>query len=68
MKDCFNKRRINLPTLQGEDHGCVKLTKEQVLDIRRISNDFTRTELAKRFKVSQVQISNIVLRKKWKHI
>ncbi len=52
--------------LNGEKHGSSKLTERQVLKIRE-SND-TQVVLAKRFKVSQMTISNIKNRKRWKHI
>lgn len=47
-----------------------KLTEEEVLSIRRLHADeaLSWKELSRRFKVSDVQVRNIVLRKSWKHI
>lgn len=53
----------------GEKHGMVKLTEEDVLQIReRYANGETQTAIAKDFPVTQSSISLIVLRRKWKHI
>lgn len=56
----------------GEDHYRAKLTKKDVLEIRKIFNDpqnnLTKKEVAKKYGVTDVSISYIVLRKTWKDI
>jgi len=54
----------------GEQHGCSKLTKEQVKHIRRMfaSGKYTKTELAREFGVTGVLIGLIVRRQAWKHV
>lgn len=52
----------------GEKHGMSKLTNEQVLEIRALQNTISVHQLAKRFNVSPSAISNIHLRRTWKHI
>lgn len=68
MQDMINKGRQNPAT--GEDHGKAKLTKKEVMEIRRLyeEKDWSQYKLAGKFNVSQKNISNIVLRKIWKHI
>ena len=52
---------------RGEKNGTAKLTIEQILEIRKRSNE-THTSLAKEFGVTQGHISNIIHRKKWTHV
>ena len=52
---------------RGEKNGNAKLTIEQVLEIRRRSNE-SYTNLAKEFGVTQHQIAQIIHRKNWAHI
>lgn len=56
--------------VKGEKHGCAKLTNEDVISIRKLYTErvYSQTELASIFNVRQTSISNIVLRKSWKHI
>ncbi len=54
------------PNARGELHGGVKLTTEQVLYIKK--SDEMNIALAKKYNVSDVQISNIKKNKQWKHI
>jgi len=55
-----------LTDIKGEKHYKVKLTEEQVLDIR-VSN-LTKVELAKIYNVTHQNISAIINKKSWKHI
>ena len=52
---------------RGERHGSVKLTTDQVRDIRNRTAQ-TQRELAREFGVSQYAIMSIINRKTWKHI
>lgn len=54
----------------GEDAGNTKLTKEIVLDIRSkyAEGSTFMKELAKKYGVSQKQISTIISGKQWKHL
>lgn len=55
--------------LKGEAHPLAVLTEADVLTIRKMSSHgYTRVELSKRFGVTAVMISNIVLRKSWRHV
>ena len=49
---------------RGEKHGRAKLTNEQVLEIRRRSNE-TQRSLAREFGVAQTTIKDIIHRKTW---
>jgi hypothetical protein len=61
--------RKNHEHLRGERQATARLTAQQVLEIRALYGvGHTQTELATRFDVSQGLISQIVLRKIWRHI
>lgn len=65
-------RKVSKPKLQGEKHPKAKLTKEDVLKIRRVhdrnSKEHTSTALAEVYNVSPAHIRAIVSRKRWKNI
>lgn len=54
----------------GEDHRSAKLTTAKVIDIRAryAAGGITQSQLATMFNVHQVLISQIILRKIWKHL
>jgi hypothetical protein len=56
--------------VRGEHHPHVKLTTEQVLDIRKVRSSvrISNTKLAKYFNVSPSTVANIVHRRVWKHV
>lgn len=56
--------------LAGERNGNARLTDDAVREIRRIfaAGGITQRELGERYGVSQVKISQIILRKSWKHV
>jgi len=65
------KRKVGHGTNNaGEDNVTSKLTEKEVLQIRHIYSwgVKTQSELAKRFKISQSNISDVVTRKIWSHI
>lgn len=66
IRDASRKHRIN----HGEDRPQHKLTETQVLEIRSIysAGNISQVELAKKYKVSERNIFNIVHRFRWKHI
>lgn len=68
MRDRDRKGRNN--ALAGERHGMARLTKEQVLEIRRNykKGDVSRRELAAKHGVSPSHISDIVSERYWKHL
>lgn len=53
----------------GEKHGRAKLTEAQVIEIRQryAKGGISQSKLAIEFRVDQTIISDIVLRKSWKH-
>jgi hypothetical protein len=68
IKDAFVKGRKTSPRNSGEGHPMSKLTNEDVRRIREMGGTTTQQELARRFKVHQSNISNILLGKRWSHI
>ena len=65
VRDRENKGRGH--TFSGEAHKMAKLTAAQVVEIRALyaAGGIKQCELAKRFSVTQTNISNILLRKIW---
>ena len=63
-----NKENVTDRSRLDRQHS--KLTKNKVLEIRSLysSGNFTQRDLADRFSISQTNISDIVNRKRWKHI
>jgi hypothetical protein len=53
---------------QGEGHALAKLTEAKVHRIRELLETRTGSEVARVFHMSTQQISNIKLRKAWRHI
>lgn len=54
---------------KGESHGCSKLKTEDIIKIRALyANGMPSRNLAKLFKVSQMQVQRIVARKSWRHV
>lgn len=56
--------------VRGEDHGCARLTAQQVVEIRRLYAGGNRTQygLAGDFDVSQRLVNKIVNRQLWRHL
>lgn len=52
----------------GEKNGMVKLTAEQVKEIRAIGSSMLQRQIAARYGVEQTSISMILRRKRWAHI
>lgn len=67
-RDCKGRQRS--PRLVGERNGQAKLTRKQVLEIRRRYKKgvMCQRELGVRYGVTQSMISMIVLGKSWKHL
>lgn len=65
--DAISKgRQINPPIKRGENHGMVKLTTTQVLQIREeLKAGNRQTDIAEHYNVTQAAISLIKLGKKW---
>ncbi len=53
---------------RGERHACVKLTEAQVKEIRERYKRGNGVLLAAEYGVTKFAISDIVLRKNWRHI
>ena len=67
-RDCESKGRAIHP--KGSDHGCSKLTDDEILEIRRIYNEQNMNggHLGRRFGVTRQLITKIVRREIWKHL
>jgi len=67
MKDRDEKGRGNAP--KGVDKGNAKLTEAQVKEIRKAYKfGSTQVALSQKYAISQVQVSNIINQKSWKHV
>jgi HNH endonuclease len=68
VRDMISKGRA--ANLKGEAHGMARLDIIDVLNIRLEyeSGEFNQHQLAQKYGVTQTAISQIVLRKKWRHI
>jgi len=67
MDDMVSKGRDR--QLIGESHHSAKLTASQVIEIRALAaQGAPQPEIAKRFGITQSNVSQIVLYKSWKHI
>lgn len=59
-------RKGRLRPSRGELNGKAKLTSDQVKEIREIGKTVTQVKLAQKYGVSQVNISEILLRRTWR--
>lgn len=66
MKDRDNKNR----QAKGSQQGLSKLTDNNIIQIcsKYASGNYTQTELAEEYNISQTQIGQIVRGKHWKHL
>lgn len=66
IKDAANKGRM----VRGEKHARSTLTENDIREIRRlgIEDKLTKTEIAKKFDVSRNTITDVILKKTWKHV
>lgn len=57
-------------SLKGEEHPNAKLTEENVRNIDTLYNVglYSQKEIANQYNIGQMTVSDIVTRKKWKHI
>lgn len=69
-ENCLHSLRTGLQKIRlGENTNSVKLTKEQVLEIRELySNGMRQVKLAKMYNITQAGISLIIKRINWSHI
>lgn len=69
MYDARLKKRLNPKPPRGEANRSAKLTEAQVKEIRRLyAAGVSQGKLGPLFGVRQAHISDIVLRKSWKHV
>lgn len=67
VHDMMGKGRNWIP--YGEEQWGAKLTRADVLEIRKLAADgVTQTALSRQFGVCLSQVRNIVQRKKWRHV
>jgi hypothetical protein len=67
-QDASERGRLKSRDSRGEKNPGVKLTVEQVREIRRLSRLHGPSELAKRFAVTDQTICNIKAGKTWRHV
>ncbi len=61
--------RVASRVVRDERNGNARITADEVREMRRRNSDGERqAALAKDYPITQVTVSNIVLRKTWKHI
>ena len=60
----------DFPKLKGEDHPNAKLTEQDVRNIVTLYNVglYSQREIASQYGIAQMTVSDIITRKKWKHI
>ena len=70
MADSIRNGKHVAPGSPGAANGRAKLTEDNVREIRRLyaTGQFTQQDLALKFGVAQSVISDIVKRRKWKHV
>ena len=73
VRDAFRKGRASAPVghaVRGEQVKLAKLTRESVLDIRRIYGQpgITQASLAEVYKVSRCAIASVLTGRTWKHV
>jgi hypothetical protein len=68
VRDMISRGRRNCPPCPGEENGGSVLTSGQVLEIRRRHKPGNGAMLAREFGVCKSMISNIVLRRNWRHL
>lgn len=72
VQDMLNKGRAKPPSVRGERHGSAKLSDDQTLELRAIWDmrhtdpRITQEALAKKYGISQSQVSRIVNRQRRK--
>lgn len=66
----FRKLARKLKEQRGEKNTSAKLTELQVLEIRSLwdAREMTQKEVGERYGISQRSVSEICLRKTWKHV
>lgn len=67
MQDRDRKKRRKPP--QGEKHGCAKLTKEKIIEIRALGKlKIKQRDIGKQFGITQATVWRILHRKLWTHV
>ena len=57
------------PTFKGEKHPQSKLTREEVVDIRKlVAGGHTKSSVARKFGVHNTHVGKIVRRERWGHV
>ena len=65
INDMVNKGR----SCFGTKNGMVRWTEQDIKDIRRLCNDgMSQSKVAHLYETTQPVISNIILKKRWKHL
>jgi hypothetical protein len=64
MRDMTERER----QARGENQGSVKLTEEQVKEIRAIGNSQRQVDIAEKYGIKQGQVGKILRKVNWKHI
>jgi hypothetical protein len=68
-RDRDKKGRLKYSVFPGETHHNAKLTNEDVMEIReRARSGELQSAIAERFRICSSQVSQIVNRKRWRHV
>lgn len=69
-ENIFHKEKILNKNNKGENHGKVKLTESDIINIRYLFNinKYSKKELAKIYNTTRQNINRIIKYKTWKHI
>lgn len=54
--------------VRGENSSTAKLTEQDVLEIRRLINEFSRKQIAEKYNIDYSTVAKIISRKLWSHI
>jgi Autographiviridae endonuclease len=68
VRDAQSKNRYEKVGMPGTANPSCKLSQDDVMYIREHAQEMTGVELSKKFSISRGSISNIILRRTWRHI
>src|SRR3990167_2503573 len=67
-KDAWKKGRLKNAGLLGEKNKSAKLTMKEVKEIRCLSGKISQQKIADYFNISQIHVSQIIRKIRWRHL